>query len=220
MAGPPCREYVERMPVAQKEIYTLSGPDRATLERSPHLESLRSKKREVLLMTDPVDEWMLQRFREFEGKPLRAVEQGDLDLEEEAEKQEREKKQEEMGDLLKAIAAQLEDEVKEVRFSSRLEDSAAVLVNDPNAPSAHMERLLRNAGQPVPKAQRTLELNPSHALIGGLKKLHAVDASSPRIADYARLLYGQALLTEGSPLPDPAGFSKLVTELMVTAVES
>jgi molecular chaperone HtpG len=82
-----------------------------------------------------------------------------------------------------------------------------------------MERLLRHSGQAIPKAKRILELNPAHALMAGLKKLHAVDARSPRIADYAQLLYGQALLTEGSPLPDAGAFSKLVTDLMVSAVE-
>jgi molecular chaperone HtpG len=211
-------EYVDRMPVAQKEIYTLVGTDRATIERSPHLEALRGKGTEVLLLTDAVDEWMLQRFREFESKPLRSIEKGDLELGAEDEKRSREEKQKEYKDLLDALQKVLDEQVREVRFSTRLKESAAVLVSDAQSPSAHMERILRHGGADLPVRKRVLELNPEHPLLHGLKRLFDVDARSPRLEEYAVLLFGQALLAEGSPLPDPARFSRLVADLMVASV--
>ncbi len=211
-------EYIDRMPVAQKEIYTLVGPDRATVERSPHLEALRGKGVEVLLLTDAVDEWMLQRFHEFEGKTLRSVEKGDLELDAESEKSSREEKQKEYKDLLDAMQKVLGEHVREVRFSTRLKESAAVLVTDAQAPSAHMERLLRHGGAELPVRKRVLELNPEHPLLTGLKRLFDVDPRSPRLEEHAVLLFGQALLAEGSPLPDPARFARLVADLMVASV--
>jgi molecular chaperone HtpG len=211
-------EYVDRMPVAQKEIYTLVGTDRATIERSPHLEALRGKGTEVLLLTDAVDEWMLQRFREFESRPLRSIEKGDLELDAEDQKRSREEKQKEYKDLLDALQKVLDEQVREVRFSTRLKESAAVLVSDAQSPSAHMERILRHGGADLPVRKRVLELNPEHPLLHGLKRLFDVDARSPRLEEYAVLLFGQALLAEGSPLPDPARFSKLVADLMVASV--
>ncbi len=213
-------EYVERMPVAQKEIYTLVGPGRATVERSPHLEALRAKGAEVLFLVDPVDEWMLARLREFEGHPLRAIEKGDLDLAGADEKRSREDKGKEYAELLGAVQQALDADVREVRFSTRLKESAAVLVGDEHAPSAHMERLLRHGGHALPARKRVLELNPDHPLLGGLKRLYDADSRSPRIGEYAVLLFGQALLAEGSPLPDPARFARLVTELMVQVVST
>jgi molecular chaperone HtpG len=211
-------EYVERMPVAQKVIYTLSAPDRATAERSPHLERLAAQGAEVLFLLDPIDEWMLGRLREFEEKPLRPIEKGELDLPEDGEKPSAEERKKEYGGLLEALQKALGDDVREVRFSRRLQESAAVLVSDEHAPSAQMERLLRHSGQSVPKRKRVLELNADHPLIAGLKRALDADPASPRVQEYAVLLHGQALLAEGSPLPDPARFTKLVTELMVSGV--
>ncbi len=212
-------EYVERMPEEQEAIYVITGPSRKLVETSPHLEALRGRGVEVLFLLDPVDEWMLQRLTEFDGKPLRQVDRGEVDLEDEEAKSQREEKAKELEDLLAALRSELDDDISEVRFSARLKDSPAVLVGDDQAMSAHLERLLRRSGQEVPKRKRVLELNPSHPLLGGLEKLFAVDPKSPRIADYAQLLFGQALIAEGSPIEDPARFTRLVTALMVEGVE-
>jgi molecular chaperone HtpG len=212
-------EYVGRMPEDQEAIYTIHGPDRKTVESSPHLEALTARGFEVLFLVDPVDEWMLQRLQEFDGKPLKSVERGQIDLEGDETKDEREKKQEEFKDLLEAMQATLEQDVKEVRFSSRLKSSAAVLVSDEGGLSPSLERMLKSSGQEIPKQKRILELNPDHALLGGLKRLFDVDAKSPRIGEYAEMLLGQALLAEGSALEDPARFTRLVTDLMVDSVK-
>jgi len=212
-------EYVGRMPLKQEAIYTIVGSDKRTVEASPHLEALRAAGFEVLYLTDPVDEWVLQRLTEFDGKPIRQVEKGELETGDEEAKKKREAKQAEYKDLLEALAGALADDVSEVRFTGRLENSPAVLVSERDALSVHLERALRSSGRELPRRKRILELNPEHRLVGGLKKVFDVDPKSPRIAEYAQLLHGQALLAEGSPLPDPARFSKLVTELMVAAVE-
>ena len=121
--------------------------------------------------------------------------------------------------MLEAMQATLEQDVKEVRFSSRLKSSAAVLVSDEGGLSPSLERMLKSSGQEIPKQKRILELNPDHALLGGLKRLFDVDAKSPRIGEYAEMLLGQALLAEGSALEDPARFTRLVTDLMVDSVK-
>lgn len=211
-------EYLERAPEEQEAIYVIAGSSRKTLETSPHLEAVRAKGYEVLFLLDPVDEWLLQRLTEFDGKPLRAVDKGEAGLEDDDAKEERERKQEEHKDLLEALQAALEEDVREVRFSSRLKSSAAVLVDDEGAFSARMERALRQGGRALPPRKRVLELNPDHALVGGLKRLFDVDAKSPRVPEYAELLLGQALISEGSPIEDPARFTKLLTELMVAQV--
>jgi molecular chaperone HtpG len=167
----------------------------------------------VLLMTDPVDEWVLERLREFDGKPLVAIDRGELDLEGGAEKDAREALEREHRELLGAIEKSLAADVKTARFSSRLTDSPAVLVNDPGALSPQMERLMRAARQEVPHQKRILELNPEHPQVRRLIELHAKQAGSEAFSDAIELLHGQALLAEGSPLPDGARFARLVSKL-------
>lgn len=212
-------EYVERCPEDQEEIHVLAGASRKVLEASPHLEALRASGREVLLLTEPVDEWMLQRLTEWGGKQLVRADLGEGPAEDDEAREAREKKQEDFGDLLGAMQQALDEDVKEVRFSARLKDSAAVLVGEAQGMSPQLERLLRRSGQEVPKQKRVLELNPSHPLVEGLRKVYDVDASSPRVGDYAALLFGQAQIAEGVALEDPAHFTRLVTELMTEAVQ-
>jgi molecular chaperone HtpG len=208
-------EYVERMPADQKEIYVLPAASRVAAERSPHLEGVRAHGYEVLFLVEPVDEFLLQRLREFDGKRLRSIDKGGLDLEESVEaKQAREEKTKALGPLLELVRKELGDEVAEVRFSSRLTDSPAMLVAAENALSPQVERMLRESGQPVPETKRALELNPSHPLVEKLRDLSADDATYARFTDYCVLLHGQALLAEGSAPSDPARFAKLVAELM------
>ncbi len=217
------KEYTERMPEGQKEIYFITGTSRKALEGSPHLEIFRTKGYEVLFMLDPVDEWVVQSLNEFDGRKLKAVDRGDVELGSEEEKKEQEAKKEEhvkhYKDLLEFIRETLKDKVKEVRLSGRLTDSACCLVADEYGMNANMERILKAMNQEVPESKRVLELNPEHPIMQVLSKLFEQDKSNNKLLDYCELLFDQALLTEGSPIDDPLRFTKLVSELMVAAAK-
>jgi molecular chaperone HtpG len=215
------KEYVARMPEGQKEIYFITGTSRETLEQSPHLEAFRAKGYEVLFMTDPVDEWVVQALTEYDEKALKAVDRGDISLDSEEEKKEKDKKREdaqkEFSDLISFMSDRLKDKVKEVRFSNRLTDSACCLVAEEYGMNANMERIMKAMNQAVPESKRVLELNPDHPILKAMAGIHQEDKSAPALSDYADLLYDQALLTEGTPIKDPLRFTKLVSELMVKA---
>ncbi len=215
------KDYVARMPDGQKEIYYITGTSRETLEQSPHLEAFRAKGFEVLFLTDPVDEWVVQALTEYDEKHLKAVDRGDISLDSEDEKKEKDKKREEaqkeFSDLISFISDRLKDKVKEVRFSNRLTDSACCLVAEEYGMNANMERIMKALNQSVPESKRVLELNPDHAILKAMDGIHKTDAASPALGDYADLLYDQALLTEGTPIKDPLRFTRLVSELMVKA---
>ena len=215
------KEYVARMPEGQKEIYFITGTSRETLEQSPHLEAFRAKGFEVLFMTDPVDEWVVQALTEYDEKPLKAVDRGDISLDNEEEKKEKDKKREEaqkeFSDLISFMSDRLKDKVKEVRFSNRLTDSACCLVAEAYGMNANMERIMKAMNQAVPDSKRVLELNPDHAILKAMAGIYQQDKSAPALSDYADLLYDQALLTEGSPIKDPLRFTRLISELMVKA---
>jgi molecular chaperone HtpG len=217
------KDYTERMPENQEEIYYITGMARQSVESSPHLEIFRSKGYEVLFMLDPVDEWVVQSLTEFGGKKLRAVDRGDVELGSEEEKKEQETKKEELAkhfkDLLVFIQEMLKDRVKEVRLSNRLTDSACCLVADEYGLNANMERILKSMNQEIPESKRVLELNPEHPIMQVLAKQFEKDRGNGRLADYCELLFDQALLTEGSPIKDPLRFTKLVSELMVEAAK-
>lgn len=206
-------EYVARKKPDQKAIWFLAGTDRRTLEASPHLEPFQKRGEEVLFFTDPIDEWVVERLQSFEGLPLQRIDRADLDLETSAEKEAREKLDRDHRDALAAVESRLAADVKAARFSTRLTESPAVLVSEGGGVSANMERILRAARQDVPKEKRVLELNPDHALVKKLLALHAADPRSERVGDLVELLHGQALLAEGSALPDPGRFSKLLARL-------
>jgi molecular chaperone HtpG len=217
------KEYSERMPEEQKDIYYITGMTRLAVENSPHLEIFRSKGYEVLFMLDPVDEWVVQSLTEFNGKKLRAVDRGDVELGSEEEKKEQEAKKEEHSkhfkDLLEFVGETLKDRVKEVRLSNRLTDSACCLVADEYGLNANMERILKAMNQEIPESKRVLELNPEHPIMQVLAKQFEQDKGNKRLADYCELLFDQALLTEGSPIKDPLRFTMLVSELMVAAAK-
>ncbi len=216
------KEYCSRMPEDQKEIYYITGSSREMLTNSPHLEALKTKGYEVLLMTDPVDEWVLQGLTAYDEKPLKSVAKGEVSLLNEEEKKEVEEKlkadEEQYASLLTFLKNTLREKVKDAKLSSRLTDSAVCLVADEHDMSASMERLLRAAGQDVPETKRILELNPQHELVKVMFDLYKENPSDPRLEEYSELLLDQALLTEGSPIADPVKFSKLVAKLMVKAV--
>ncbi|GFO64174.1 molecular chaperone HtpG [Geomonas paludis] len=213
------KEYVERMPEGQKEIYFITGMSRESVENSPYMEALRKKDYEVLYMTDPVDEWVVQAIHEYQEKHLKAIDRGDLELDTEEEKKEKEAKKEEakkeFGGVMEYIQETLKDRVKEVRLSSRLTESACCLVADEMGLNANMEKILKAMNQEVPEGKRILELNPEHQIMQVMTAMFEKDKTNPKLADYSELLFDQALLTEGSPIKDPLRFTRLVSELMV-----
>ena len=217
------KEYLSAMPANQKEIYCVIGDSRKTLENSPHLEILRARGFDVIFMTDPIDEWVLAALPEYEGKKIKAADRGEIELDDDTKKAAEEKKKEAVErhkTLIEFLKKELSEKVKDVRFSDRLTDSACCLVSDNDAPSAHMERVLKALHQNVPANKRSLELNPAHPLLASLQKLYDRDPSDTRLGEYAELLFDQALLTEGSPVPDPLKFSKSVSSLMVQGLEN
>ncbi|MDT8317817.1 MAG: molecular chaperone HtpG [bacterium] len=212
------KEYIEGMQKEQKEIYYIIAENRTQALGSPQLELFRSKDMEVILMTDHVDEYIVPQLNEYDKKPLKAINKDKVNLEGEKEKaEEAKKKGEELGDLLKAIQAKLDDDVKEVKFSTRLTESACCLTAEEGGMNAQMEQMMKAMGQEVPKQKKILELNPSHPLIETLNGIFSNDKDSGQFAEYVELIFEQALLTEGSQLKDPLGFAKKVSELMVKA---
>ena len=206
-------EYVSRMKHGQEKIYYVTGDSFAAASNSPHLEVFRKKGIEVLMFTEPVDEWWLGQVEEFDGKKLQSVAKGDLDLgafEDEAEKKEQEKTAEELKPLVERIKTALGDKVKEVRVTHRLVDSPACLVVDENELSGNLERMLKAAGQKINASKPILEINPQHAVIERLKLADEAD-----FADWASLLFDQSVLAEGGQLENPADFVKRMNTLML-----
>jgi len=212
------KEYVAAMPESQKEIYYLISEDLDTARQSPHIEALVKRGYDVLFFTDAIDQWVVDSLRDFDGKKLVAVDKGQLELGSDEEKAESKKKLEQAaGDyqaLTDFIKERLKDDVSEVRVSPRLTDSACCLVADEHAMNASMERLMRAMNQEVPKQLRLLEINPDHVVLKRMKAMCEADKADPKLADYVELLYGQALLGEGSALKHPQRFTRLVAELM------
>ncbi|HYE91613.1 MAG TPA: hypothetical protein VEA38_11365, partial [Terriglobales bacterium] len=214
-------DYVGRMKDGQDAIYYLTAASREVGERSPHLEAFKARGWEVLFFTDPIDELWLRMPREVGGKTLVSAAKRDLTLGTEEEKKQEEEARKEgeesLKDVLAALRAKLSDDVKDVRLSTRLRESPACLVGDAGDLSPQMQELLRRAGQEVPKVKRVLELNPTHPIVTRLRQMLALDANDARLALYAEMLYGQAILAEGGALPDPAAFSRKLAEFMVQA---
>jgi molecular chaperone HtpG len=210
--------YIANMAEGQPAIYYVTGPTRAAAAASPHLERIRERGYDVLLLTDPVDTFVMEQFTEYEGRRLLSVTAADLPV---GDKNEPEKKPEaetaeeqgmlaRFGDLLKGTVAS-------VRRSTRLKDSPACLITPDGALPPHMERLLRAQNRDVPITRRILEVNLEHPLVQSIERLDKVDPT--RAKGFVELLYQQALLAEGSPIEDPADFAKKLTELMTRAAE-
>jgi molecular chaperone HtpG len=209
-------DYVKRMKEGQDSIYYAIGESRRALESAPHLEGLREHGYEVLLMTDPVDEWASDSLGTFEGKPLVSAMRADLKFDPKDEANKDQKADEEaLRPLFDRVRAVLGARITEVKSSDRLTDSPCCLVLAGKAPHGFVERLLREAGRDVPKSARILEMNPQHPIVKNLRVL--LDQGDSRVADWIELLYDQALVAEGAPLEDPNGFTRRVTSLL-TAV--
>jgi molecular chaperone HtpG len=209
-------QYLAGMTADQNEIYYLIGESRGLIENSPLVEGFKSRGQEVLLLTDPVDEYLVAHLTEYKGKRLKAVDKGDV---EPPPNDEQKQKAEQFKPLLESLKQKLSD-VKDVRLTSRLKESAACLVADQYGPTAHLERLMHRLGQGDGGAgggdafKRILELNADHPAVQKLRQLHEANASDPRIESYARLLLDQATIAEGSTIKDPASFAKRVNELI------
>jgi len=205
--------YKERMLSDQKALYYVTADSLATAQASPHIEALRARGFEVLYMTDPIDEWVVETLGEFEGTPLVSAAKGALDLPESAEeKATREQQRQELGAVLARMHAALQEKVKEVRVTDRLTDSPACLVSEAQGLSLHMERVLREAGHALPEQLRILEVNPGHPVIRKLRALAEQDDA--RFQRWTQVLHDQALLAEGVLPADPAGFARRIAELM------
>jgi molecular chaperone HtpG len=208
-------DYVTRMPLAQPAIYYAVGTSAQALAESPYLEALKQRGFEALLLSDPVDEWVVDALREYRGKPLTSAMRADLSL---------------GGDeptadvaaarapLFERIKKLLGDKVREVRASKRLTDSPVCLVLPPGALPPTMERVLRASGRPVPPTARILEVNPSHPLVEHMAALAEREPDSPKLGEWVELLYDQAVLLEGGSLDDPARFARRVNDLLREAL--
>ena len=211
-------KYLETMPADQKEIYYLIGEAREQIENSPYLESFKAKGQEVLLLTETIDEYLASSMHDYKGKQLKAVDKGEV--EKDASSEEKLKAAgEKLKGVLELVKKTLEGEVKDVRLTSRLKESAAVLVADDFGMTAHMERLLERMGRgtEMPDTKRVLELNPDHHVVLAIQKIAEKDAADARIALYAHLLHDEATIAEGSKIKDPAAFAKRVNGLIENA---
>jgi len=210
-------QYVEAMPEGQSDIYYLAGEQRTVLEHSPSLEVFRHRGWDVLLLTEPIDEFVLPALSDYKDKPLKAADRFSPELPAEDLK----KAEEASGafqpllDTLKGHLAGL----KAVRLSRRLKESAACLVADEGDLGANMERLLAKMGRADAMglggpAARILELNPEHPAVQALQSLHQADPADPRIGVYGHLLHDQAVLAEGSRIEDPKAFAQRINDLI------
>ena len=208
-------EYVDAMPEGQNEIFYITGEKRSALDSYPGLEYFKAKGWDVLFMTDPVDDWIMQSMMQYRKHNFKSIAKGDF---EDKESEEAVKKADETyKDLTGFIKETLSGQLAEVRFSARMTDSPCCLIVEGNALSPHIERLFRAMHQQIPETKRILELNPKHPLIEKLNT--ALQAGKKdEAASAATVMFAQALITEGSPLDDPAGFAKSVTELLVKSL--
>jgi molecular chaperone HtpG len=206
-------DYVSRMKEGQEAIYFITADTFAAAKNSPHLEIFRKKGIEVILMHERVDEWLGSALTEFDGKPLKSVTKGELDLgslEDEEEKKRQEESAKNFEGLLQKVQASLGERVKEVRITHRLTNSPACLVTGENEMSANLERILKSVGQDAPSIKPIMELNPEHPLVGKLD-----GAVGERFDDMASILFDQALLAEGGTLDDPASFVAKLNKMLL-----
>jgi molecular chaperone HtpG len=208
------KQYCDAAPADQEEMYFFIGDDRAEMEKSPYLEAFRSKGHDVLFMTDHIDEWVVMDLPEYGKKKLKAVDKGEI-KQGKVEEITREEKQKELKGLLEALQAGI-PEVKDIRLSSRLTESASCLVADESDVSAHLERILRKMGPELqaPENKRIMELNAGHPVVANLQKIFTANQHDAKVADYGRLLYYQAVIAEGSKVKDPLELAKLINSLL------
>jgi molecular chaperone HtpG len=217
-------DYVGRMKPGQEAIFTIAGDDARALAASPQLEGYAKRGVEVLLLTDPIDEFWVNAVGKFQDKQLKSVTRGAADLstiplpEGETKKDEDAAQPNDIGALVALLRLSLKDEVKDVRVSQRLTDSAVCLVADESDLDIHLERMLRQHKQIDQESKRILELNPDHALVKALAAEVPKPGAADRLGDMARLLLDQARIAEGDKVPDPAGFARRLNAALVKAL--
>ncbi len=218
-------DYVGRMKTGQEAIYYITGDDAETLKRSPQLEGFRAKGVEVLLLTDPVDEFWVGAIADYQDKAFKSAGgsadglDAIADPDGDAAKDEAEKApSDQVEALAKALKEQLGDAVKEVRASSRLKESPVCLVAEDGGMSIHLERMLKQAGQTMgPGPQRIMEINPAHPLIRSLAS-RAANGGAEALSDMGLLLLDQALIVEGEAPSDPVAFARRMSQVMAAAI--
>ncbi|MFO7962376.1 MAG: molecular chaperone HtpG [Desulfobacterales bacterium] len=206
-------EYVSRMKPDQKEIFYLTGENISLLNNSPLLERLKDKGYEILLMTDPVDEWVVESLAEYEKKKFKSAERGELDLDEKEEMD-----AEAYKPFFAFVKSQLEEKVKDVRPSARLTDSLSCLSGDQYDLSAYMEKVLSATGQKPPESKRILELNVKHPVMEKIRALYDANRKDPVLKDYAGLLYDMAVIGEGGKVENPSRLSRTVASVLSAAL--
>ena len=207
-------DYVKDMATDQKDIYYLVAEREEDARKAPQLEAARKHGCDVLLFVDPVDEFLTESLREFDGKKFVDIAKGDVTFgseeEQKAEKEATEKAAAELKPFLESVKKELESKVSDVRVSTRLTDSPCCLVAKENALPPSMVRMMRAMKENVPEEKRILEINAAHPLVAKIKGL-----SGSAFADAVALLYDAALIAEGSPVEDGARFAKLLADLMM-----
>lgn len=207
-------DYMSRMKEEQDKIYYITADTHTAAKNSPHLEVFRKKGIEVLLLSDRVDEWLVQHLMEFEGKQLQSVAKGELDLsklDSEEDKQAQEKVEAEARNMVEHIKKVLADKVDDVRVSHRLTSSPSCIVLKDHDMALYMQQLLKQAGHEMPNTKPSLEINPTHPL---LQRMEA-ETDDERFAEWSSVLLDQAILAEGGQLEDPAGFVNRLNKLML-----
>jgi molecular chaperone HtpG len=202
-------DYVGQMPEDQKEIYYLCGERIEALRQSPYLEVFKEKGQDVLLLDEPIDPFFAESIGEYKGKNFKAVDQGALSDESKVD----EAHTKAYKKLLKFLGDKIDD-VKEVRLSGRLRDSASCLVADDGQMSAQMERMMKQFGAGAPESPRVLELNPEHDAVKAVQALFEKDGKSDDVVELGKLLLDQAVIAEGSKIKDPAGFARRINILI------
>ncbi len=212
-------DYVARMKPGQEAIYTITGDNLDLVRRSPQLEGFRARGIEVLLLTDPVDDFWMPALGGFKDHPFKSVTRGGADLDKIAAPEAKDKSTEPKADgatasLIALFKLSLGDAVKDVRASDRLTDSAVCLVADEGDIDIHLEKLLKQHRQLAATAKRILEINPKHRLIARLAERVGQDGAADSLGDFAWLLLDQARILEGEQLPDPAAFAQRLSTLL------
>lgn len=209
------REYVEAMEKDQEHIYFASGKTKEQVLALPQMDLVKKQGYNVLILTDEIDEFVIQVMREYDKKEFKSINQGELDLLETSEKEKIDQIAEDKKSLLEKMKEVLADDVKDVILSKRLTNSPVCLVSEDGI-SFEMEKYIATLpNEEKPKASKILEVNPKHELFGAIERLFNDD--DEKLADYIKLLYNQALLIEGFTLKDPVSFSNKMTELMIKA---
>ena len=207
-------DYISRMQEGQDKIYYIAAESHNTAKNSPHLEVLRKKGIEVLLLSDRVDEWFISHLMEFDGKQFQDVTRGELDLgklDTEEDKKAQEEKDKQAEPLLNRLKESLGERVAEVRTTHRLTDSPACLSIAEHDMGAQMRKIMEAAGQAMPEFKPIFEINPEHPLIDKLDK----EADEERFNDLAAILFDQASLAEGGHLDDPASYIRRLNSLLL-----